>query len=1094
MSVGEGSVKPMSAPSSRNSAKPAFSAAESAYLAVDALDEAQLRVCNLAADASGSIIGAPGTGKTTALIEFVASRYEKHGLIPAQVMVLAPTRTSATRLRQALAERTRVASNGPLARTPMSWAFSIASDAARNAGSPAPRLFTGADEDAFLSEVLERANEATFWPEGLSEQVRSSAVFRTELRDLIARCIDLGLDAGGLAERARSDQRPEWLAVAQFWQQYYRPALAAEHPGFFDAATILALALDALRAGACAELKLVVVDDAQELTAGAIALLQELARRGVAIVVFGNPDQAVTTFRGAQPEFLGMFEKILSAAAPQAVADEITLETIHRHGESIAKAVNQLTQGIGVVGSTDRRKSEPVVASDAPFAELDVFEANSRPAEVQRVARRLRKFHVNEQVPYKKMAVVVRNGSLIPEVSRLLAVAEVPTTTAQADLALREREVVRTMLLFVRYAITGELPPSAEGVGITDLMTSEFAGLSVIEVRRIRQILRHTELLAGGRRPSDELLAAELSKPGGFADIDTAYGRRAAKLARILADLRQQAAAEATAEELLWVLWSQTDPVNSWQKDAARRGVIADEANRKLDAVVALFSSAKRFAERDTGLSALSFIDGVLAANVPEDSLASQAALDAVVVTTPAGVIGAEFEVVAVVAVQDGVWPNLRLRGSLLHAQEITSRPAQHENPIAAIRSDELRMFIQAISRGRRHVIVTATESGDNLASPFVQALASSNPLKAEVELADDVPFSLRGMSGYYRRALTSAISQFGVDSDQARAAAAAVAALAHAEVPGADPEQWFGRLEPSTKKDVAVLTGDEPEVMFVSPSKLEKWEENQLEWFIGSTVGRESTMHTGIGTLLHAVFNDFAESPSAAITQESLWANIEPQLGDLIIDSAWERERTHARVFDMCGALAKYMSASANSNDTVVGTEVSFAVDVTHGRLTGRVDRLEGVSGGAIQVVDLKTSKYPQGDTYATTNLQLASYQYALLNGGFNIVDGKAVETDGWAEPGSGTPHPSAGAILLYLSDGKKGEPNYKRATQPVMESAGTPEKGHSAETFVALLEQAVIGMASGRYRAKVFARAQKGNSDTGWNRRIHLIPVVTT
>lgn len=1076
----------MSSKPTSDKSRPAFSAAEAVYRAVDSLDKEQARVVGLGAESSAAVIGAPGTGKTTALIEYVASRFEVHGLTPAQIMVLSPTRTSATLLRQALAERTRIASNGPLARTPMSWAFSLASDAARDAGHDSPRLFTGADEDAFLSEVLARSTDATFWPEGLSEQVRESTVFRTELRDLIARAIELGLDPAGLAERAQTDARPEWLAVAEFWHGYYQPALAAEHPGFFDSSTIVAKAVAALAAGAAPEIKVVVVDDAQELTLGAIAMLTQLSARKVAIVLFGNPDQAVTTFRGAQPEFLGSFRARFDESAA-----EVFLPTVHRHGANITGAVDKLTPGVGVVGTVGHRNA--VAALDAPLGDVDVIEAASRPSEIQRVARRLRKHHVGGKIPYRKMAVVVRNGSLISEVSRLLAVAEVPTKTTQSDVALRERDVVRTMLLLVRYALTGEIAFSADGLGVSDIMTSEFAGLTVIEVRRIRQVLRHAELLEGGRRSSEVLLADALTKPGGFADIDTHYGRRAAKLAAVLATLREQAAHGATAEELLWALWSQTDPVTDWASDAQRHGVIADEANRKLNAVVALFSSAKRFAERDNDLPALSFIDGMLNANVPEDSLASQAELDAVVVTTPAGVIGAEYEVVAVVAVQDGVWPNLRLRGSLLHAPELTTPLAQHENPVAAIRSDELRMFIQAISRARTHLIVTATEAGEHLSSPFIRSLATYYPPSEADELADDVPFSLRGMSGYYRRALTEAIGQHGVDSDEARAAAAAVAKLAQTKVAGANPERWLGRLEPSTPLPVADLDGEAGEKMSVSPSKLEKWEDNQLEWFISSTVGSESTMYTGIGTLLHAVFNDFAESPTAAITQDALWASVEPHLSDLEIESEWERKRTEKRVLDMCGTLAKYMTTINESDITIVGTEVSFAVDVEHGRLTGRVDRLEGLPDGSIQVIDLKTAKTPKADGYATENLQLASYQYALMTGGFTIVDGKAVEPENWADAGNGTPQTTAGAMLLYLNDVKKGVVNYKIASQPAMEFTGEPEKGHTAETFLALLEQAVIGMASGTYRARVFAQAQKGKSETAWDRRIHLIPVVT-
>ena len=71
------------------------------------------------------MLGAPGSGKTLTLVELVADRVLQHGLAPEQVLVLAPNRLAATRLRDRLAVRLGVPSAGPIARTANSVAFQV---------------------------------------------------------------------------------------------------------------------------------------------------------------------------------------------------------------------------------------------------------------------------------------------------------------------------------------------------------------------------------------------------------------------------------------------------------------------------------------------------------------------------------------------------------------------------------------------------------------------------------------------------------------------------------------------------------------------------------------------------------------------------------------------------------------------------------------------------------------------------------------------------------------------------------------------------------------------------------------------------------
>lgn len=89
------------------------------------------------------VMGGPGTGKTTTLVESVAARVAD-GTPPDHLLVLTFSRRMAAGLRDRvearIAERVTVA---PQVRTFQSYAFGLLRRAAAEVGDPAPRLLTG---------------------------------------------------------------------------------------------------------------------------------------------------------------------------------------------------------------------------------------------------------------------------------------------------------------------------------------------------------------------------------------------------------------------------------------------------------------------------------------------------------------------------------------------------------------------------------------------------------------------------------------------------------------------------------------------------------------------------------------------------------------------------------------------------------------------------------------------------------------------------------------------------------------------------------------------------------------------------------------
>src|SRR5690606_15742531 len=113
------------------------------------------------------------------------------------------------------------------------------------------------------------------------------------------------------------------------------------------------------------------------------------------------------------------------------------------------------------------------------------------------------------------------------------------------------------------------------------------------------------------------------------------------------------------------------------------------------------------------------FIHDVLDSEVPEDSLSTPDRPGLVTLLTPAAALGTEFEFVIVAGVQDGIWPNVRLRGGMLGTWRLadavdavrTGRAATPPDALDRRRSalhDELRLFVRAVSRARARLVVTA--------------------------------------------------------------------------------------------------------------------------------------------------------------------------------------------------------------------------------------------------------------------------------------------------------------------------------------------------------------------------------------------------
>lgn len=1022
------------------------------------------------------LTGAPGTGKTTTVVECVADAVES-GLSIDGIVTLAPTRQAASRLRQLLSDRLDAASRGPLARTPHSLAFSLVGARDAAAGRPMPSFISGPEQDRIIADLLagHAAGEGAMpdWPDSIGDDVRATAGFRHELREVLMRALEWGVDSGELADLARAGSRPEWAACATILDEYLQ-VTTMQSENALDPAAVIAAAVDALSdvQGAVdfADWRLpdlLVVDDVQDFTEAGARLIDVLVSRGATLMATGDPDAASQTFRGAEPTLVADAE---TRWFGRHGVRRVQLPVSHRQPAQLRDATARVTERIGTAAGFRHRKPEPAdpVQSDAeaagpaaatgPADPVTVAVLPSVAGEHAYIVHTLRRAHLNKDnpIPWSDMAVVVRSSSTLPGLRRELAAAGVPTDLAAPDLPLADEPAVRPLLTVMRIALRDDPTPDADEA--LELLTSRIGGADSVVLRRLRIALRAQERAGGGTRGSDELLVEAVNNPAGLAVLPGNLTLPARRVAAVLDAARAEPG--GTAHEILWAMWQATGLADAWAKSALGDDAESLQAGTDLDALMRLFAAAEKYSEVFVGLGAEGFGAHIEGQRVAEDTLARRGTRDdAVTLLTASGAAGREWQLVVVPAVQEGSWPNLTLRGSLLGAGDLVDalklRP--HADARAARREildDELRTFTVATSRAHGRLVVTAVRDENETPSPFLDLIdpgetgprdaapregADAGPGRANGEArpvtAVPRPLSLRGIAASLRARLIArlageppSVGSDPIDALTAEQCATLLATLAGHHVAGAGVDDWYGQKPLSSTESLFAGADSVP----VNPSQIEKFNECGLRWFLethGGTVG--DSLGQSIGNIVHDVAHEF---PAGGL--DDILGAVDGRLAELPVESEWEAAQQRRRAETIARKLNDYLLKTAPK---LVGTEVEFETRTGRAVMRGRVDRVERGERGGLVIVDLKTGKNKPSAAELPRHAQLGSYQAATQAGAFDEPAGGASAPDGakLVQLGTGKKYSEQEQAALSDDDDPHWATDMVRATADAMDSA---------------------------------------------------------
>lgn len=1053
-----------------------------------------------------AVFGVPGSGKTELAARLAVEWIARGGLSPEQVLVLAATRDAATRIRDSIALDLGQTIRGELVRTAPSVAFELA----QSAQSRPVVLMTGAEHDRLLSELLEAAalDDGGGWPARLGESVRSLRCFRDELRELLDRACEHGVTADELAAWGAAEGRPEWAAAARVWREVGHLAEQSRDIGWYSSAELTMLAVAAVRSGAGAsavaggvmadgagraarlgDIRALIVDDAQEATHATVQLLAAFAARGASVVAFGEPDVASNGFRGGRPDLLGNL-----AAIVRRPTERFELDVSYRGGPALRALGQAVAAGIGTalggthrkawtsesagmgaavdVGTVPERAAEGAgmsvedgsgsglaVGADASGREPDAVlrvTAASRADEVVQIAEHLRAQHLLEGVPWKHMAVVVRSGTQLERFEQGLRRLDVPIWVAGGRTRLGSHAATRALLTAAAWVMGIDV---TTGEVARDLLDGPLGGIDSLGMRHLVRACRQVDQACGQARPAADILLSELADGEGFADIDLPSGRMAHRLARTLARARVTAGTGSVAS-LLWTLWHESGLEARLTEASRGSGALAMEANRALDAVVALFAAAERQVERAPTEPAAAFVRQALDAAVPEDTLAARSGIGAVTLGTPAALIGRTADIVVVAGLQDSLWPNLRPRGTLLDLDGFTARcrgerdatrdPGQAR---AEVRSDEVRLFLLAVSRAEREVVLSAVANEEEMPSALHRMATVSAPVRTR-------PMHLRRLVGSLRR---SAVA------DPAGEAVAALAWLAASDVAGAHPDAWYGVAEPSTVAPLATTEGP----VSLSPSQLESAEISPMGWFLSRVVAPRGAVAATVGTLVHALAEEAAVERKAGSAPDiaELWRRLGERWAELHLGTDWPAQREFGRARALVASVDAYLTEFAAAGGQLLAAEQRFSVTVGDLSIVGTMDRVEcdgeGSGEGSAVVVDLKTGRTAVSAAATVAHPQLAAYQLALRHGAIPGVERVA------------------GAKLVYLDDA--GARVRVRAQQPL------DDVGEAAT--LARFSAVADAIAGPTFAVPAgFDEEDSGpGSKTPWPVRMQLIPAVS-
>ena len=474
------------------------------------------------------VVGPPRCGKTEFAFEALMRALERnHG---GGAMMTVSGRVTADRLGDRAIRRMGASMKARPVTTLSALAFAVIADARRYEDLPAPRLLNGAEQDALLRRVvaahLDHAEAGNLcdtcvllreyfaddrWTDTVAPAREQSggattmamfergvsSSFVDQLRDMLARINELGASfahereyVGEAAGTGRNADRTavQWRLAFALRREYVR-AIEHTYPGEYrlDASRLLVEAAAVLRRVQVEEVRLqpetvpsvLVVDDFHDATLAGLRFLEALAAAGVRLVLVGNPDEAVQTFRGSYPEYLmgcavrGPLHAALhripvsdtpaDAAAPtyrDLLASRISLSIPSPEPDDtpMPQRPGKLPRYAGSLPI--RRLDEPGANADAGLGTSRLEDGTVATAlykspreEMDDVVWRMKRLHLDQGIAWNDMAIIAHDNATVRSFGERLRRDGVPVRYSSVTRPLRDEPFVQGLFALIELAL-----------------------------------------------------------------------------------------------------------------------------------------------------------------------------------------------------------------------------------------------------------------------------------------------------------------------------------------------------------------------------------------------------------------------------------------------------------------------------------------------------------------------------------------------------------------------------------------------------------------------------------------------------------------
>jgi superfamily I DNA/RNA helicase len=1001
------------------------------------------------------VFGGPGTGKTKTLTQTVVSQI-KSGVDPNSILVLTYGRERASELRDQIVIQSGANAFEPIVRTFHSLAFSIINTQV-DADDPKYVLISGAEQDSFIRELLANPEHSpqVKWPKVL-EPALSTKGFARELRDLILRASERNFTYKKLVEKGHLLNEPWWEPAANFWKIYdeilgIRYGFISGAAKRIDSSSIISQAISDLtkrakiRESFQNKFKTIIIDEFQESDNSQRDLLDLLASDRV--ILFADPQSAIGQFRGADPEGV-------RAYAANNNFETLELTTAIRTPAAITELSNAISSKFRNPGKPVA-PAEPSQPRDDATSRIDVAKLASQSDCANYIAHAFRSAHLRDGIAWSQMAVILRSpGAGVSAISRAFALNNIPIQIDSDAQALGENPAIKPILTIAQIALGNlKLIPSNWDL-IEEVLFSEFGGADALSLRQMRIDLGKLREPGDDAKPSTQIILEIIDHNDSPLPWEQLLSLK--RVADVIAEARKvvrmnsKGSSSVDIADLIWAIWSTAKNyegdslATTWRNRALKGGMRGAAADRDLDAVITLFESARRFAERMPGSDPQLFLDQILSESIQSDAIAARGQRGEVVsVMTVHSAKGLEWDLVAITGLQEGTWPNLKARGSLLGSErlvesertEATARREIEASAASALVEDERRLLKVAVSRAKAALVITAySKEDDSEPSQYFEELYEHvhgiSSIEADVV---DLPRSLTP------QALVSTLRR-NLSTNDAEFAAKLLQTLAAKEIQSAKVENWLGGLKPSSTEPILPPDAE----VSVSPSNLQSFSECGLKWFIEKSGGRDGDSTAQLlGIAIHSLAAMLKGEPG--LTFDELATRLEN--GWQLIDGnkGWVRDYQFKLALEKLEKFYKWHSEN-KSKRTLFAVEAEFEKVIGRALFNGSVDRVEVDSEGRVYIVDLKTGAPDITKKKAEDHKQLAGYQLAVYEEAFS---------------GESPGILSAGAELLFLGTDTK---SASAKPQPV--------KDH--ETIKAEVVAAADAMSANEFTATVNDRCR--------------------